>query len=196
MNVWNDDDGTFKFCTSFIHAFVQNYFRFNTTIEHLFLRSINVSNTSGIIAASAAFFFGSFILEGAKMLMFYWTVRILQNPLTYGQTDGKNQDLSPLFASLMIPSNLNQVKQRRLKYHFWGMLTHIFNAFLAYIIMLAVMQYNWWIFFAVLAGSGFGHFCFGAMSYSIREKYGNLSVFRDTDSSHINTTYEEEAKVS
>lgn len=47
------------------------------------------------------------------MLMFYWTVRIQQNPLTYGQTDGKNQDLSPLFASLMIPSNLNQVKQRR-----------------------------------------------------------------------------------
>ena len=32
------------------------------------------------------------------------------------------------------------------------MLTHLFNVFLAYIIMLAVMQYNWWIFFAVLAG--------------------------------------------
>lgn len=40
----------------------------------------------------------------------------------------------------------------RLKYHFWGMMTHVFNAILAYIIMLAVMQYNWWIFIAVLLG--------------------------------------------
>lgn len=32
------------------------------------------------------------------------------------------------------------------------MMTHVFNAILAYIIMLAVMQYNWWIFIAVLLG--------------------------------------------
>lgn len=32
------------------------------------------------------------------------------------------------------------------------MMTHVFNAILGYIIMLAVMQYNWWIFIAVLLG--------------------------------------------
>lgn len=68
---------------------------------------------SGIIAASFAFFFATFFLEGTKILMFYWTVRIQQNPLTYGQTSGTNQDLSPLFASLMIPSDLEHVKKRR-----------------------------------------------------------------------------------
>lgn len=172
-----------------------HYFRFNTTIKHLLLKPINVTNTEGIIAASFAFFFATFFLEGTKILMFYWTVRIQQNPLTYGQTSGTNQDLSPLFASLMIPSDLEHVKKRRLKYHSWGMMTHVFNAILAYIIMLAVMQYNWWIFIAVLLGSGCGYFCFGALSYSIREKYANLNLFRDTDSSHINSTCEEEPPV-
>lgn len=33
------------------------------------------------------------------------------------------------------------------------MMTHVFNAILGYIIMLAVMQYNWWIFIAVLLGN-------------------------------------------
>lgn len=44
-------------------------------------------------------------------------------------------------------------------------------------------------------GSGCGYFCFGALSYSIREKYANLNLFRDTDSSHINSTCEEEPPV-
>lgn len=44
-------------------------------------------------------------------------------------------------------------------------------------------------------GSGCGYFCFGALSYSIREKYANLNIFRDTDSSHINSTCEEEPPV-
>ncbi|XP_048774912.1 uncharacterized protein LOC125679611 isoform X2 [Ostrea edulis] len=170
----------------------RHYFEFNTNIEHLLLKTINVTNIPGTIAASAVFFLGTFLLEGTKSLMFYWTVRLQQNPLTYGQTDAKNQDLSPLFASLMIPSSLEKIKQRRLKYHVCGMLTHFFNAFLGYIIMLAVMQYNWWIFIAVLLGSGCGYFLFGAVTYSIREKYANLRVFRDTDSSHINSTYEQE----
>lgn len=74
---------------------------------------INDHCFSGIIAASFTFFFVTFFLEGTKILMFYWTVRIQQNPLTYGQTSGTNQDLSPLFASLMIPSDLEHVKKRR-----------------------------------------------------------------------------------
>lgn len=73
----------------------------------------HASYDTGTIAASAVFFLGTFLLEGTKSLMFYWTVRLQQNPLTYGQTDAKNQDLSPLFASLMIPSSLEKIKQRR-----------------------------------------------------------------------------------
>lgn len=48
---------------------------------------------------------------------------------------------------------------------------------------------------SLLLGSGCGYFCFGALSYSIREKYANLNLFRDTDSSHINSTCEEEPPV-
>ncbi|XP_061183915.1 uncharacterized protein LOC133192080 isoform X2 [Saccostrea echinata] len=174
---------------------LRHYFSFRVSVEHLLLQRVNVTSTPGIIAASSAFFFGTFLLEGTKILMFYWTVRLQQNPLTYGQTNGKNQDLSPLFASLMIPSSLEQVRQRRLKFHFCGMLTHLFNVFLGYIIMLAVMQYNWWIFIAILLGSGFGYFFFGAIGYFIKEKYAYLSV-KDIESSHINSTYEEEPQAA
>jgi hypothetical protein len=50
------------------------------------------------------------------------------------------------------------------------MLTHFFNAFLAYIIMLAVMQYNWWIFIAILLGKK-DDFC---LLPNYIQKYGKI----------------------
>lgn len=48
------------------------------------------------------------------------------------------------------------------------MMTHVFNAILGYIIMLAVMQYNWWIFIAVLLGN------LNTMRVCLEEKQKNI----------------------
>lgn len=67
----------------------------------------------------------------------------------------------------------------RLKYHFWGMMTHVFNAILGYIIMLAVMQYNWWIFIAVLLGN------LNTMRVCLEEKQKIYPYHRYTMNIHI-----------
>jgi len=49
----------------------------------------------------------------------------------------------------------------RLKYHIADTVAHVFHLVVAYLLMLAVMSYNTWLFIATVIGSGLGYFVFG-----------------------------------
>ncbi|KAJ8300163.1 hypothetical protein KUTeg_021682, partial [Tegillarca granosa] len=117
------------------------YFKLTSCVKDLLFKGLNIEGPAAFV---------TFILEGFKALMLYWTSRLKQHPLTYGKTDNHVQDRSPLFASLTIPSSIEQIKHRRIKYHCYSFLTHVLNVIVGYFLMLAVMSYNLWILLAVI----------------------------------------------
>ncbi|OWF49691.1 uncharacterized protein LOC110451380 [Mizuhopecten yessoensis] len=173
------------------------HFNFDAPLKNLFFKGLDVDNTSSLVGACLVIGSLTFLLEGAKMLMLYWSARIKQNPLTYGLTDTDDlDDRDDLTASLMIPASLEQIRSRRIKYHCLGMLTHTFNLITGYILMLAVMTYNVWITIGVIVGSGLGFFIFGALGKNIQVKYAGLKPSIE-ESSHyqINLAVSEEQHI-
>lgn len=155
---------------------MKDHFNFDVPLKNFFFKDFNVETTGGLVGTCLVVGAMTFLLEGAKMLMLYWSARIKQNPLTYGLTDFEDDnDRDDLTASLMIPASLEQIRSRRVKYHCLGLLTHIINLLMGYIIMLAVMTYNVWITIGVIAGSGIGFYIFGALGSNMQAKYAGLT---------------------
>ena len=70
---------------------------------------------SGLIGVCLVFFSLTIILEASKSLIFYLHAKLKQNPLTYGQTNKSIQDdRSPLFSAIMIPSSIERIRRQRL----------------------------------------------------------------------------------
>ncbi|XP_060083348.1 protein SLC31A2-like [Ylistrum balloti] len=173
------------------------HFNFHTPLNNFIFKGLNVENTSGLVVTCLVVGAMTFLLEGAKMLMMYWSVRIKQNPLTYGLTDTEDLDeRDDLTASLMIPASLEQIRSRRIKYHCLGLLTHIFNLIIGYILMLAVMTYNVWITIGVIVGSGVGFFTFGVLGNKIQAKYAGMAPsIEDPSNYQINMAVPEEQHI-
>ncbi|XP_033731927.1 probable low affinity copper uptake protein 2 [Pecten maximus] len=176
---------------------MKDHFNFEGSLKNFFFKGLDVESTSALVVTCLVVGAMTFLLEGAKMLMLYWSARIAQNPLTYGFTDTEDlDDRDDLTASLMIPSSLEQIRSRRIKYHCLGMLTHTFNLLTGYIIMLAVMTYNVWITIGVIAGSGVGFFIFGGLRSNMQTKYEGLkSSIENTSNFQINLVVPEEQHI-
>ncbi|CAG2201879.1 unnamed protein product [Mytilus edulis] len=167
------------------------YFSTKLSVEHFLFESISVKNKNDLFYVCIIVGLVTLCLEGLRVLFLYFESRVRQHPLTYGQTDAHSQDKAPLFSSLSIPSSIESIRKRRLKYHCLAFITHIINVILGFLIMLAVMSYNVWIGVSVLSGAGLGHFLFGTVKNRIHLKYPTIApAVRSNSSVQINTLTE------
>lgn len=151
------------------------YFNLKSDFMNFMFNKFHVSGT-GLIGVCLVFFSLTIILEASKSLIFYLHAKLKQNPLTYGQTNNSIQDdRSPLFSAIMIPSSIERIRRQRIRFHLGGFAVHVFNVILGYFIMLAIMTYNVYILIAVILGSGLGHFIFGAITAMTHEKFERLN---------------------
>lgn len=152
------------------------YFNTNTNFMHFMFKTLHISGTGALVGVCFVFLLLTVILEASKSLSFYLHAKLKQHPLTYGQTGRSIQnDRSPLFSAIMIPSSIERIKRQRIRFHLGGFTLHIFNLLLGYFIMLAIMTYNVYILIAVILGSGLGHFIFGAFTAMFYEKFERLN---------------------
>lgn len=151
------------------------YFTTGSTIDVLLFNGLKISSILGLVCACIVIGLATFCLEGSRVLFLYFEARVRQHPLTYGLTDTQQSDTAPLFSSLSIPSSLESIRKRRVKYHCLAFLAHTCNVLLAFLIMLAVMSYNAWIGGSVLIGAGLGHFVFGTWKVTIQQKYSTVA---------------------
>ena len=102
---------------------------FNLIVRNLIVKIIT-SNVSGwnfirindeyyilsaLVGVCFVFLLLTVILEASKCLTFYLHAKLKQHPLTYGQTGRSIQnDRSPLFSAIMIPSSIERIKRQRL----------------------------------------------------------------------------------
>ncbi|CAC5372799.1 unnamed protein product [Mytilus coruscus] len=186
---------------------ILKYFTTDVSIEKFLFDGISVKNNEDLFCVCIIVGLATLCLEGLRVLFLYLESRVRQHPLTYGQTDAHSQDKAPLFSSLLIPSSIESIRKRRLKYHCLAFITHTINVILGFLIMLAVMSYNvWigvsvlsvdvmsynvWIGVSVLSGAGLGHFLFGTVKNRIHLKYPTIAPsVRSNSSVQINTLTE------
>ncbi|CAC5372797.1 unnamed protein product [Mytilus coruscus] len=170
---------------------ILKYFTTDVSIEKFLFDGISVKNNEDLFCVCIIVGLATLCLEGLRVLFLYLESRVRQHPLTYGQTDAHSQDKAPLFSSLLIPSSIESIRKRRLKYHCLAFITHTINVILGFLIMLAVMSYNVWIGVSVLSGAGLGHFLFGTVKNRIHLKYPTIAPsVRSNSSVQINTLTE------
>lgn len=170
---------------------MSQYFNTKKDFMHFIFKELHISGTKGLVGVCFVFLVLTIILEATKSLMFYLSARLKQHPLTYGQTNRSIQDdRAPLFSAIMIPSSIDRIKRLRVRFHIGGFAVHVFNVFLGYIIMLAVMTYNVYILVAVIVGSGLGHLVFGAITAVIYERFDRLNkhIYDQEESQTVLTT--------
>ncbi|XP_052251418.1 uncharacterized protein LOC127858372 isoform X3 [Dreissena polymorpha] len=134
-----------------------DYFFTSTDINKFIFKQFNFQGNAEVFGCCVMIFAITLVLEAGKALLFYLQLRLRQNPLTYGDT-----------AETSIQDN-------RIKYHVSGYLLHTLNLLLGYLLMLAVMTFDAYIFIAVILGSGIGYFVFGAINERNKAKFLNLN---------------------
>ncbi|KAH3710666.1 uncharacterized protein LOC127858372 isoform X2 [Dreissena polymorpha] len=161
---------------------IKDYFFTSTDINKFIFKQFNFQGNAEVFGCCVMIFAITLVLEAGKALLFYLQLRLRQNPLTYGDTaETSIQDNrsfasgSTLLSSLAIPANLDQIRRHRIKYHVSGYLLHTLNLLLGYLLMLAVMTFDAYIFIAVILGSGIGYFVFGAINERNKAKFLNLN---------------------
>lgn len=153
------------------------YFYFSTSVKNFMFEGLTLHGAAGVIVVCLVMFSFTIMLEGTKSLIFYLNLRQQQNPLTYGQTGTSIQtERSPLLSALMIPSNVTEIRRKRIKFHFGRYVLHTVNLLLGYMLMLAIMSYDAYIFIAVICGSGVGYFLFGAVNARNKAKFVALQL--------------------
>ncbi|KAK3591434.1 hypothetical protein CHS0354_033434 [Potamilus streckersoni] len=145
-----------------------------TELDDFLFKGLNISSTAQLVGCCIVSCIATCIYEATKSLMLYVQVQIHQNPLINGKKVNSVQERSPLFSSLAVPSSVDQIKRRRLRYHVFGYFVHVFNITLGYFIMLAVMQFSAWVTIAILIGSCIGYFIFGAVNSWNKWKFSHL----------------------
>ncbi|XP_052788412.1 probable low affinity copper uptake protein 2 isoform X1 [Mya arenaria] len=160
---------------------MKDYFFLSADINHLFFEGWHFQGTGGVIGCCVMIFVLTILLEAGKAVIFYIQLRLKQNPLTYGRTgttsiqDTRSSETS-LFSSLQIPADLGQIKKLRIQYHISAYVLHTLNLLLGYLLMLAVMTFDAYIFIAVMLGSGVGYFVFGAVNARNRLLFTRLQT--------------------
>ncbi|KAL4219039.1 hypothetical protein ACF0H5_021622 [Mactra antiquata] len=163
------------------------YFFFSKDVKNFIFEDLNLKGTGGVIGACLICFAFTLLLEATKSLLYYLSLRINQNPLTYGRTDTSiNHDRSTLFSALMIPTSMSQIRRQRLKFHISGYFLHTVDVIIGYLLMLSVMSYDAYIFISVIIGSGVGYFIFGAVNTRNRAKFLALKL-------HVYDRYDSQA---
>lgn len=157
------------------------YFYFSSTVKNFVFEGLNFDGTGGVVGVCVIIFIFTILLEATKSLTYYLTLRLNQNPLTYGRMNTSTSssiqsDRSQLFSALMIPSSIAQIKRQRLKIHFSGYLLHTVNLIIGYLLMLAIMSFDAYILIAVILGSGVGYFIFGAVNARNKAKFQGLQM--------------------
>ncbi|XP_070581730.1 protein SLC31A2-like isoform X2 [Ptychodera flava] len=139
------------------------YFYFNDTIGHFLFEGINITGWDGLAPAMVVIAIVAILIEIIKSLMTFVRRKMTANPLTESSsTNPAVNSHSPLLASLRIPPTVEHIKRRRLQLHIANSFLHIFEVVIGYLLMLAIMTYNAYIFLSVLLGLGIGYLFFGA----------------------------------
>ncbi|KAK7504478.1 hypothetical protein BaRGS_00004344 [Batillaria attramentaria] len=182
-------------------ALICVYMTFFTTdvkISDLLFRGLNINNTEELVGACAVVLVATVAFEALKVLKTYLELRLNENPLSGVQhlqshcsqasaspTPSNTHDEILLLSSLRIPVTVDQVRNRKICLHVLNTLSHMFNFFYGYMLMLVVMTYSVWLGVAVILGCGIGYWIFGAIGQTIQMHYKNFSsTTLNTDDDH------------
>ncbi|XP_067661839.1 protein SLC31A2-like isoform X2 [Haliotis asinina] len=125
------------------------YFFTTTELKNFLFKNLNISGVKGFVVLCLVIFFIMALFEGFKLVKIFFELKVKQDPLTYSHTDSSAEDREGLLSSLMFPADMGQIRRRRMKYHFFGCMSHMFNMIIAYLIMLAFMSYSAWVSIAI-----------------------------------------------
>ncbi|CAH1785863.1 unnamed protein product [Owenia fusiformis] len=139
------------------------YFMFmdNPSVHEFLFKEWSTTELTGFIFTCVAMCCLTILLEWMKCVQEYLSLRRSMNPLTYAKTEENISERSPLLTSLIIPTSVNDIRIRKIKFHAVQSLLHIIQLVIAYIVMLAAMKYDGYIFISICLGAGFGYFIFG-----------------------------------
>ncbi|XP_067661838.1 protein SLC31A2-like isoform X1 [Haliotis asinina] len=156
------------------------YFFTTTELKNFLFKNLNISGVKGFVVLCLVIFFIMALFEGFKLVKIFFELKVKQDPLTYSHTDSSAEDREGLLSSLMFPADMGQIRRRRMKYHFFGCMSHMFNMIIAYLIMLAFMSYSAWVSIAITLGSGVGYWVFGYIQQHMVDKYKKLNQLQMT----------------
>ncbi|XP_048245549.1 probable low affinity copper uptake protein 2 isoform X2 [Haliotis rufescens] len=151
------------------------YFFTTTELKNFLFKNLNISGAKGFVVLCLLTFLIMALFEGVKLVKIFFELKVKQDPLTYSQTDSSAEDKEGLLSSLMFPADMGQIRRRRMKYHFLGCMSHMFNMIIAYLIMLAFMSYSVWVGIAITLGSVVGYWVFGYVQQHMVERYRKLN---------------------
>ncbi|XP_050415577.2 high affinity copper uptake protein 1 [Patella vulgata] len=168
------------------------YFVTKTKLQNFIFENLNITDIKGLVAVCFVVFTVTFLFEALKLLQIYFQLRVRQDPLSYAKTDTTVTDRSILLTPLLIPVDIQQIRKQRLKYHFYGCLSHMINLAVAYFIMLAFMTYNVWLGISVVSGATLGYYVFAAIGNQITQKFTevtskNQALEIDSESNNTST---------
>lgn len=162
------------------------YFTTDKMIKDLLFQGLNISSTEELVGACAVVFIATVAFEALKVLKTYLELRQNENPLSGVQhlqtqsgaspTPANTHDEVILLSSLRIPVTVNQVRNRKICLHCLNTLSHAFNFFYGYLLMLVVMTFNVWLTIAVIVGCGFGYWIFGAIGQTLQIHYKRFNM--------------------
>ncbi|XP_013419763.1 probable low affinity copper uptake protein 2 isoform X1 [Lingula anatina] len=146
------------------------YFEFKDSLHNFLIYRWNTSTLSSFVGTIFIFFFAAMMLEGimgmlaslrdrSKVLPASVKERLLEPISENSPLIGKSKSLTE--------SGEKLIKQKKIKYHIGMSLLHVAKVVVAYVVMLAVMSYNAWVFVTVVIGSALGYLIFGAIQHKI-----------------------------
>ncbi|ESO92880.1 hypothetical protein LOTGIDRAFT_162356 [Lottia gigantea] len=162
------------------------FFVLKTKLKNFLFENLNIQDIQGLIIACLCVFLVTALYEALKLIQLYFQLRVRQDPLTYAKTDNSTSDRSVLLTPFLIPVNIQQIRKQRLKFHFYGCLSHMVNLSLAYFIMLAVMTYNVWLGLSVLIGAATGYHVFGAVGVQVTSKFTKVAAIKRLNNEDTN----------
>ncbi|XP_013394205.1 probable low affinity copper uptake protein 2 isoform X2 [Lingula anatina] len=143
------------------------YFEFKDSLHNFLIYGWNTSTLSSFLVIIAVCFALALLIEAGRALHSILSHRANLSPLVYAKTSRNVAETTPLLRSLIIPTNVDQIVKRKIKYHIGMSLLHVAKVVVAYVVMLAVMSYNAWVFVTVVIGSALGYLIFGAIQHKI-----------------------------